>query len=235
MSQELPRRPQAPVASALHTLVFLLILFGSAFLMLSSSERMRSVEQPHRVPFYVTTIVWEWFLMGYVLVGVKLHGAPLLEVMGAKWTKAKEFFRDIGIALSFWIVALVVLAAVARLLHYQGTRQKLGFLAPEGVTETILWVCVSITAGICEETIFRGYLQKQFAAWTGSAPIGIVLSAAAFGAGHLYQGGKATVVIGVYGLMFGILAWKRNSMRPGMMTHALHDTITGLAVKLLPK
>jgi membrane protease YdiL (CAAX protease family) len=92
-----------------------------------------------------------------------------------------------------------------------------------------------VTAGISEETIFRGYLQKQFIAWTGSVPAGILLSAAAFGVGHIYQGAKASVVIGVYGLMFGVLAWRRGSMRPGMITHALHDTASGLAVRLLPK
>jgi membrane protease YdiL (CAAX protease family) len=200
-----------------------------------SAGRMRAAEQPSRVPFYITTIMWEWLLMGYVLMGVGLHRTPLVEVMGARWTKARDVFRDIGIALAFWIAALVVLALVAHLLHFQGMKQNVRFLAPEGSTEIALWIAVSVTAGICEETIFRGYLQKQFIAWTGSAPAGILLSAAAFGVGHIYQGAKATIVIAVYGLMFGVLAWRRGSMRPGMITHALHDTVSGLAVRFLPK
>jgi uncharacterized protein len=92
-----------------------------------------------------------------------------------------------------------------------------------------------VTAGICEEAIFRSYLQKQFTAWTGNETAGLFLSAAAFGAGHGYQGAKATVVLAAYGLMFGILAQRRKSLRPGMITHALHDTLAGLAVRLLPK
>jgi membrane protease YdiL (CAAX protease family) len=228
-------RPSAPVASALHTVVFLLVLFGSAGLMYFSAGHLRAAEQPSRVLFYVTTIAWEWFLMGYVLVGVRLHKTPLLEVMGARWKSAKDVFRDIGIALAFWFVALLVLALVAHLLHFQGMKQNVRFLAPEGRMEIVLWIAVSVTAGICEETIFRGYLQKQFIAWTGSVPAGVLLSAAAFGVGHIYQGAKATVVIGVYGLMFGMLAHKRASMRPGMITHALHDTFSGLAIKFLPK
>ena len=92
-----------------------------------------------------------------------------------------------------------------------------------------------ITAGFCEETIFRGYLQKQFIAWTGNVPVGVLLSAAFFGACHIYQGAKAVVLIAVYGALFGVLAQWRKSMRPGMITHALHDTVSGLAVKLLPK
>jgi uncharacterized protein len=223
------------VASPLHTVVFLLILFGSAGLMYFSAGRMRTVEQPSRVLFYVTTIVWEWLLTAYVLVGVRLHHTPLLEVMGARWKSAKDVFRDIGIALAFWFVALLVLGLVAHLLHFQGMKQNVRFLAPEGRIEIVLWIAVSATAGICEETIFRGYLQKQFIAWTGSVPAGVLLSAIAFGACHIYQGAKATVVIGVYGLMFGILAYRRASRRPGMITHALHDTFSGLAIRFLPK
>ncbi len=234
-TQPVPARPSPPVASGLHTIVFLLILFGSAGLMYFSSGRMRAVEQPSRVLFYLTTIAWEWLLMAYVLVGVRLHHTPLLEVMGARWKSAKDVFRDIGIGVAFWFVALPVLALVAHLLHFQGMKQNVRFLAPEGRVEIVLWIVVSATAGICEETLFRGYLQKQFIAWTGSVPAGVLLSALAFGAGHIYQGPKATVVIGVYGLMFGVLAQRRASMRPGMITHTLHDTVSGLAIRFLPK
>jgi Type II CAAX prenyl endopeptidase Rce1-like len=31
-----------------------------------------------------------------------------------------------------------------------------------GATEITFWIVLSVTAGICEETVFRGYLQRQF-------------------------------------------------------------------------
>jgi membrane protease YdiL (CAAX protease family) len=65
--------------------------------------------------------------------------------------------------------------------------------------------------------------------------VGVLLSAAIFGVCHFYQGAKAVVLIAVYGALFGVLAQARKSIRPGMITHALHDTVSGLAVKLLPK
>jgi uncharacterized protein len=228
-------KPRTPVAGALHTAVFLAVLLGSATLMYVSANRMRTVEQPNRIAFYLMTMAWEWLLMGYILFGVRRHGTPLSEVTGARWKSAKDVFRDIGIALVFWFVALLVLGLVAHLVHLGSMRQNVRFLAPDGPTEIIIWIAVSATAGICEETIFRGYLQKQFIAWTGNVSAGVLLSAAAFGIGHLYQGPKAMIVIGVYGLLFGILAQWRNSMRPGMITHAMHDTVSGLVVRLLPR
>jgi hypothetical protein len=65
--------------------------------------------------------------------------------------------------------------------------------------------------------------------------IGVFLSAALFGAGHIYQGAKATVVIGAYGLMFGILAEARQNLRLEIITHAWHYAITGLVIRFLPK
>ena len=73
-------------------------------------------------------------------------------------------------------------------------------------------------------------MQKQLFAWLGNAPMAIVISSAAFGAGHIYQGTKATIVIGVFGVLFGMLAEWRKNLRPGMMAHAWHDTITGVGM-----
>ena len=91
----------------------------------------------------------------------------------------------------------------------------------------------SVTAGICEETIFRGYLQRQFMALTKSAPAGILFSAAAFGVVHAYQGFRMVILIGLYGAMFGILAYCRGSIRPGMIAHAWQDSLNGVLAALV--
>jgi len=54
--------------------------------------------------------------------------------------------------------------------------------------EAVFWVGLSLVAGIGEEAVYRGYLQTQFAGLTNSHGMGILASAAAFGAAHLYQG-----------------------------------------------
>jgi uncharacterized protein len=221
------------VAGVLHTLVLLVILLGGAGLMFFSAGQLRVAAHPNRMGLYLTTVIWEWTLTAFVLWGVRRHGTSLNEVTGAKWKSFLDFARDVGIAVSFWFVALMVLGATAVALHFRGTKESVGFLAPRGFTQIALWIVVCVTAGFCEETIFRGYLQKQFIAWSGNAAAGVVASAVVFGACHVYQGVKPAIVIAVYGLMFGILAQWRKSLRPGMMTHALHDTVSGIAVSFL--
>jgi len=79
--------------------------------------------------------------------------------------------------------------------------ESLWFLNPRGVVEIILWVLMSITAGFCKELVYRGYLQKQFLAWTGSAALA-VLAQGILGIGHWYQGIKMVIVITVLGILF---------------------------------
>ena len=222
-----------PVAGSLHTAVLILILATVAALGYFSIHRP-AAGRPHRPLFYLTTMGWEWLVFGYVYWGVRRHGKFFKNIAGKSWKSAGNFFLDVAIAFGFWIAAIFILSVVASLLRATGMAEAARRLAPHGLFESLLWVALSVTAGICEETIFRGYLQRQFVAWTRSAPVGVILSAVLFGAGHIYQGPRATVVIGVYGLMFGILAEARKNLRPGMMTHAWHDAITGLLVRFLP-
>ncbi len=93
------------------------------------------------------------------------------------------------------------------------------YLIPHGAVQLVLWVCFAVTAGVCEETIFRGYLQVQFSVFTRFVPAGIVISAMIFGVCHIYQGLRPAAMIALYGALYGILAYWRKSVRPGMLAH----------------
>jgi hypothetical protein len=105
-------------------------------------------------------------------------------------------------------------------------------MLPHTNIEVALWMLVAITAGICEEGLFRGYLQRQLIAFTGNVPAGLILSAIVFGAGHAYQGLRSAALIAIYGLVFGILAQWRKSVRPGMIAHAWQDTLSGIVLAI---
>jgi membrane protease YdiL (CAAX protease family) len=222
------------VAGPFHTLFLLVVLGIVAVIGYFNVHRQGSAQSFNRLFFYLTTMAWEWLLVGYIYWGLRRRGKSLRNIAGKRWKSAADFFLDFGIAVGFWIAAIFVLSIVSHLLHAPGMAEAARRLAPKGLLESMLWIALSITAGICEEIIFRGYLQRQFVAWTRSATLGVLLSAVLFGAGHVYQGARATIVIGVYGLMFGILAEARKNLRPGIMTHAWHDGLTGLVIRFLP-
>jgi membrane protease YdiL (CAAX protease family) len=219
----------------MHTAFLLAVIAGWSAWGYFGAVRMRAAHAPHRPAMYVLTILWEWSVVAYIAWGVHRHGSSLRELIGGKWDDSKAILKDVAIAAGFWLIAIVVLFATAHALHATKTGQSIRFMLPQNRLEICLWMLTAITAGICEEIIFRGYFQKQFCAWTGNVPAGVLLSAAVFGAGHVYQGGRPAIIIAVYGLLFGILAEMRKSLRPGMITHAWHDGFAGLVDRLVAK
>ncbi len=74
------------------------------------------------------------------------------------------------------------------------------------------------------DNVFRTVVKTL----TGSATIAVLVQGILSGISHSYQGIKSVIVISVYGVMFGLLAHLRGSLRPGMIAHAWTDIASGL-------
>jgi uncharacterized protein len=223
-----------------HTALMVLMILG---LSVAGVRQLRNFgNQPlHLVSNYSLTIAYEWILAGLVMWGLHLRKAPLRQLVGEWRPGARAWFADLGAALGFWIIALSVLALLGNILvklsgshidpqKISGVTQK---LAPVTGVEMLLFLIMSISAGICEELVFRGYLQQQFARMGHRVWAGIVLSALVFGGAHGYEGIAGILLIAAYGAMFGVLALRRRGLRTGMIAHAWHDSLSGVALVLL--
>ncbi|WP_035357353.1 CPBP family intramembrane glutamic endopeptidase [Edaphobacter aggregans] len=86
-------------------------------------------------------------------------------------------------------------------------------------------VVSATSAGICEETGFRGYMQRPIEQRHG-APVAILISSLFFMALHLNKAwvtpGMVPVVFGA-GVLLGLLAWSSGSLIPGMIGHIMMD------------
>jgi membrane protease YdiL (CAAX protease family) len=196
------------------------------------ADQLSATANPNRILFYGVTVLYEWLLFVLVVAAVRRSGASVITVLGDHWHSVRQVLRDFGVAAGFWIVAAMLLWIFGLLLRTATLGRNVSMLPQRGI-ELTLWIVLSVTAGICEETIFRGYLQGQFMALTKSAPAGILLSAAAFGVAHAYQGFRMVILIGLYGAMFGTLAHWRGSVRPGMIAHAWNDSFNGVVAALV--
>lgn len=235
---ELPLNPgRKRIAPLWHTIVFVVFVFGYAYFQRGRVGRLENQHLTHKVPFYLLTIVFELVLAGYVwFLGVKPAGGNFRAVIGGKWNTAGDVLRDIGVAFLFWIIIIGPLVAVQHLLGANTQMARAAqSMSPQSTQEMIAWVFLSVTAGFCEEFVFRGYLQKQFHALIGSAAVAIALQAVVFGAAHSYQGVNGAVTITVYGALFGTMAAYRKSLRPGIIQHAMQDSFAGLAYGLLKR
>ncbi len=220
-----------PVASVRHMILMLLIqlaLLAWGFHLQHQPSSRDSVlpENRNAVPLYVSVIVLEWALVFAVYRGVKSRGLALWDLVGQRWKNWKEVAFDVGLCVPF----LLVWTGTAWLLHRvmgPSSAKSIETMLPRSVTEILLWIVVSVSAGICEEIVFRGYFQRQFAAYTKSISAAVVLQGIVFGVGHAYQGLQQVVIISILGMLYGVLAvWRRN-LRVNMMAHAWTDIWSG--------
>lgn len=256
---EAPNKPFAPpriLAPVWHTVM---LIVGILALSISGSSRLAGMHgSGSRLTTYATTALLEVVMLGWVALGLWLRKIPLRTLFGAVAGGFRGFALDLGIAVLFWIGSLMILGTLgilwssveAALTHQQPagrsgqpfapspsqqrTVRELEQLAPANGEEIAAWVALCILVGFVEESVFRGYLQSQFIAWAGGgAAVGVVLSALLFGAAHGYQGVRNMALLAVFGVLFGLLAIFRRSLRPCMFAHCWQDIVAGLALGFL--
>lgn len=131
-------------------------------------------------------------------------------------------------ALFFAATIHAAIVLLFRLVPFPMAAFRHGYDASFIPTQPLRWLAVVISAtsaGICEETGFRGYMQRPIEQTRG-APAAILVSSLFFTALHLTKGwatpGMIPIVFGA-GVLLGLLAWSSRSLIPGMIGHVAMD------------
>jgi membrane protease YdiL (CAAX protease family) len=223
------RRPQSTprfIAPLWHTATVIVFLLAISLLSVHTHGQI-PINPPRfnaRLLTYYASIVLEWLMVAWIGVGVWLRGGKLRTLIGGRWTGWRTVLRDVGVAIAFLIVANFVLQIVGRMVP-GSSNNNVRNLLPHTPLETLVFLTLALSAGFCEEIVFRGYLQQQLTGLTRSLLAGLVIQAAIFGLSHGYQGAKLMSVIAIYGLLFGLLSHWRKSLRPGIIAHGLQDSL----------
>jgi membrane protease YdiL (CAAX protease family) len=230
----------APIATKFHLVGLLLILFGVAAAGFLAQHRATAptgtapagqlASHGQAIQIYLVALVLDWALFYYCYAGVRGRGGTLASLSAGRWKSARDVFTDIAIAIPFvalWEGVAYGAHYVLDFLNPSNSAATVDSLLPKSPVEITLWILVCVTAGFCEEIAFRGYLQKQFHALTGSIAIAVILQGLVFGITHGYQGWKNVVVISALGILYGMLAaWRRN-LRVNIISHAWSDLWEG--------
>jgi membrane protease YdiL (CAAX protease family) len=221
-----PAQEHRFIAPKWHTGIVLAVLAAVTFFAMRAHGTSTAGQDLHGgIPLYASVIFSEWALFYLAYAGTRKRTA-LRELIGLRWAGRAAFVRSVLITIGFWFLWEGSGRAMHWLLGPSDTRNVTSML-PRTALEIFFWILVSISAGICEEFVYRGYLQRQFAAMTRSTPAALVLQAVVFGVSHGYQGRKQVVIISVLGALYGLLAQWRRSLAPGMAAHAWSDVYSG--------
>jgi membrane protease YdiL (CAAX protease family) len=183
-----------------------------------------------KLRLYATIIVMEWTLVILAAVIAHRHGltpGDLGQTLG-----------NHRLSLAVTLLGLLALLALTRFNTRQirkatrgelsATVQRARKFVPIGPVEVAGFALVSVTAGICEEILYRGWLVSFLGAAAGSIWIGMVAAAALFGLGHAYQGRQGILGTGILGLLFGAMFVLVRSLVPGEVIHAAIDLVNGI-------
>jgi membrane protease YdiL (CAAX protease family) len=186
---------------------------------------------------------------GYIW-GMASQWGLTLALIGAWWWSGRPM-AEIGLRLpdtaSAWSWSLLIavgglaflgqqLFSLMRSPDAQATVQKQlesqpGVLTilPSTPREARVWIGVAITAGVCEEVLYRGYLVWYLQSLVAPV-VAIVAAILAFGVGHAYQGVQGIVATGVTGAIYLAMYLLTGSLLAPIVLHAALDFVHGVLI-----
>jgi uncharacterized protein len=189
------------------------------------------VEPKERLWLYASTIAFQWLATAVAAWRASAHRFTATQLGFA----IPERFRLVVITV--FGAALIVTLQWLNLRRMGRSasplRRPLQALAerilPQSSTELIPFVALSVTAGLCEEFLYRGFAMAMLG--RAGLPVGVVIlvSSAIFGLAHLYQGRAGFVSTTVLGILFGVSRVAFRSLFPAMVWHMGVDVVAGVA------
>lgn len=226
-----------------HILIFLLGVVLPVFAVFRSQPEMKKMQfdTETKIAMYLGNSLMLWVLA--ILVGVV-------------WLFSGRTLVDLGFGLPtldgnlWWILTLVFCAAYAfdTWIQLSSTIRKEKLIQkwqkntpflPQTKRELYYFFIVCLSAGYCEEVVFRGYFIQYLLHFTGDSLFGyslaVVIPGAIFAFSHFYQGWEAVLKIVVMASLFGVLLIVTHSLWILIVLHVLVDVFGGwISYKILP-
>jgi len=231
LSDEAPL-PMPTLADFLYVAYFAVVALVIDYRFFWPAFRRRSEADPARARRWLTA----WTIgPAWVFVGI---GAALWMANDRSWRSFGFSLPDgwrlwtsitlflLLAAYHVWAIVSLVRSAEAR----ASLRRQVGPLTaitPHTRTELYGFSAMSLTAGFCEEFLYRGYficVCSPWLGWWGAAALSLLF----FAIGHLYQGWNGVLRTGIVGAFFTLVVSIFGSLWPAIALHALIDVGAGV-------
>jgi uncharacterized protein len=192
---------------------------------------MPNVSPRERLTLYASTIAFQWFAVAVVAWRAWAHGFAAsqlgLTIHGRTRILAASLVGAATIASLQWLN----LRRVGRVpVEARGPLQAIAErILPQSAAELLPYLVLAITAGLCEEFLYRGFamavlLRIGFQAWAV-----VLLSSLLFGLAHSYQGRGGIVMTVLIGIILGSSRIAFDSLVPAIFWHSAVDVVAGTA------
>ena len=190
-----------------------------------------SVDTKEKLVLYALTIAFQWMLVGLVAWRSLVRGLTI-EGLGL----GPQDWLGLGVSGLFGAIVIGGLQwlNLKRIGRMEGDAPELlrklaNRLLPVNILEYLPYSALAITAGVCEEFVYRGFAVAAFS--KAGLPLWLVVIASSilFGLAHAYQGRSGIISTGIFGVLLAIARLGFGSLVPVMMWHAGLDLAAGIA------
>jgi membrane protease YdiL (CAAX protease family) len=221
-----------------HLLFALLTIVAPAWDFRATRRLKKNPGSAQKIGYYKTLCSWLWIASFVAVANVGFRKvftiAPMPDeavwLFGHVWVR---FLVEAVIALYAGLMFLPYATVAWKRLNnrprtYRSAKalKSFEYIFPATRTERHWWVLVCITAGVCEETLFRGFMLHYLHVlpWTLNLTLALLISSAIFGLNHLFYGGIGGVVgSAMIGFLLGLLFLLGGNLLPPIVLHAIVD------------
>jgi membrane protease YdiL (CAAX protease family) len=192
---------------------------------------MPAIGTKQKLALYGSTIIFQWILTGLVLWRARADGLTSRELGLGRPTTPGLLLWSVTGAVAFGFFQWFNLRRVGRMKGPvpDFMRKLAARILPETGLEFAPYCALALTAGVCEEFLYRGFTMAALGRAGVFLWAAVVLSSALFGLAHSYQGRSGVLGTALMGLVFGAARVAFVSLLPVVVWHASVDLVAGIA------
>src|SRR5712692_4241614 len=192
---------------------------------------MPQVSTMERLILYASTIAFQWFAVAVVAWRAWAHGFTASQLGLTIHDRTNVLVASIVGAATIAALQWLNLRRVGRIPV--AARRSLQAIAerivPQSTVELLPYLALAITAGLCEEFLYRGFAMAVFNHVGLQAWAVVLVSSVLFGLAHSYQGRGGIVTTLLIGFILGTSRLAYDSLVPAIFWHSAVDVVAGAA------
>ena len=214
----------------------ILLFLGIAVPVLGRRRVRQLMQMPNttkmdRISLYASTLAFQWIAAGIIFWRTSVHQIRPAQLGLALPSPA------LAVSVTVLLSALILLnqmmglrRLVAQPANAQGIVPQLALkLFPQDDVERLAFFALVATVALCEELIYRGFVQRVFQDWSaGSVIVAVIGSAVFFSFAHLYQGRRGLISTLTIGLLFSTIRAWTGTLLPCIVAHFVADITVGM-------
>src|SRR5260370_1042740 len=192
---------------------------------------MPHVSTTERLVLYASTIAFQWVAVSVVAWRAWVHGFTPSQLGLTIHDRSRILVSGVIGALLIAALQWLNLRRVGKLpVEARGSLQALAErILPQSTVELLPYLALAITAGLCEEFLYRGFAMAVLVHVGLQAWAAVLVSSVLFGLAHSYQGRGGIVMTLVIGLLLGTSRLAYDSLVPAIFWHSAVDVVAGTA------